>query len=171
MRSLVAVCDLIVTAHGLAIRALALAAAALILAMGLWISYEVTWRYLFAAPTIWVADMSEYALVFAAFMAAPWAQRRHAHASVNILPNLLPDRPRRLLRGATLALAALVCFIFCYYAAELCLTYYNRGQLFAKAWNIPVYIPFLSLPIGLFFLGVEFVLQLAGRVQPVEAVP
>ena len=72
MSSLVKIGRWLIRIHDGLSKMLFYAAGVLLFFMALAISYEVTMRYFFNEPTVWVMDFSEYALIYSTFMAAPW---------------------------------------------------------------------------------------------------
>ena len=40
---------------------------------GIMLTYEVGARYLFIAPTIWAAELSQLSLIYGTLLAMPWA--------------------------------------------------------------------------------------------------
>ena len=59
-------------------------AAFLILAMSIWITYDVLARNLFGVASPWAFDLSEYSLVWMTFLAAPWILLRDGHVRIEI---------------------------------------------------------------------------------------
>ncbi|MDG1207885.1 MAG: TRAP transporter small permease, partial [Paracoccaceae bacterium] len=90
---------------------LAAIAAMLILLMSLWITYDVLSRYLFNASSPWAFDLSEYALVWITFLAAPWVLMQDRHVRIELLVDVLPPRVQRVLGIAVCIAALLTCAI------------------------------------------------------------
>jgi TRAP-type C4-dicarboxylate transport system permease small subunit len=153
------------------IDALAFAAALLLGAMALHISYDVVLRYFFNAPTSWSNDLSEYSLVWATFLAAPWLVRRGGHVRIDILCERLSPGAGRILAAAVAALAAGVCAIGAWQTGLETWDYYRRGIMLAKVWAVPQWLPYAAMPIGFALMSVEFLRSVeraargAGRVR------
>ena len=130
--------------------------------MALWVTYEVLARYLFQRPTFWAVDLSEYAMLWAAFLAGPWVLRKEGHVRVEIFVEWLsPSRQRWL--GVAISLAgAAACGIMAWQGALATWDFYARGLLVAREWQVPQYLVYLVIPIGSALLAVEFVRR-AGR--------
>ena len=90
---------------------LAAIAAFLILLMSLWITYDVLSRYLFSSSSPWAIDLSEYALVWITFLAAPWVLMQDRHVRIELLVDVLPPRVQRVLGVAVCLAALLTCAI------------------------------------------------------------
>lgn len=144
------------------IAALAFLGALLMGAMALWITYEVLMRYFLESPTFWAVDLSEYAMLWAAFLAAPWVLRREGHVRVEVFVEKMgPGRQRRL-GVVTSALGALVCAIMAWQGGATVWDFYARGILVAREWQVPQWVVYLVIPLGSALLTVEFVRR-AGR--------
>ena len=53
-------------------KAMACAAAFIVLLMSIWITYDVLARNFFGLGSPWFFDLSEYAMVWVTFLGAPW---------------------------------------------------------------------------------------------------
>ena len=82
------------------IAALAFGGALLMGGMALWITYEVLMRYFLERPTFWAVDLSEYAMLWAAFLAAPWVLRCEGHVRVEVFVERRGGRRPQLLWSA-----------------------------------------------------------------------
>jgi TRAP-type C4-dicarboxylate transport system permease small subunit len=130
--------------------------------MALWITYEVLMRYFLERPTFWAVDLSEYAMLWAAFLAAPWVLRREGHVRVEVFVERMSRENQRRLGIVTSALGAVVCAIMAWQGGATVLDFYARGVTVAREWQVPQFLVYLAIPIGSTFLTVEFVRR-AGR--------
>lgn len=137
------------------IEGLALIAAVSLGAMGLWISYDVVARYLFAAPTVWAGDLAEYTLLVATFFGGPWLVRHNGHITVEVAIERLPRRTRATLRCIVFALAAIACALFAWFALTKTVQFYDLGRVAPKSWEIPLWLPYASMPLGAALMAVE----------------
>ena len=71
-------------------------AALLCLLMSLWITYDVLTRSLFNWASPWAFDLSEYALVWITFLAAPWILMNDRHIRIELLLDVLPVSVQRI---------------------------------------------------------------------------
>lgn len=142
-----------------AIDGLALIAAVALGAMSLWISYDVVARYLFGAPTVWAGDLAEYTLLVATFFGGPWLVRRNGHVAVEVAVERLPPRARAALRRAVFALAAIACALFGWFALLKTLQFYELGRVAPKSWEIPLWLPYASMPLGAALMAAECLRQ------------
>lgn len=142
--------------------AMALAAATIVGALSLWITYEVGMRYFLRSPTSWAVDLSEYALLWVVFLAAPWVLREEEHIKMDIVVDRVPPRLRRWLGIATSLAGAAICAVMTWYGILVEWDLYVRNLDFAHEWQVRQYAVYPVIPIGFLLLTIEF-LRRAGR--------
>jgi TRAP-type C4-dicarboxylate transport system permease small subunit len=131
---------------------------------------NVVSRYIFNHSIIWAEEVSQYLMVWVAFLAAGLALRQGRHVAIEILQDRLPSRARRMTRH----LVALLLIVFMGILIVL-------GFQFARfAWdqetpvlNIPLGIPYLAVPIGALLLMIHLFFlyraYLDGRYEAAES--
>jgi TRAP-type C4-dicarboxylate transport system permease small subunit len=117
------------------------------------IAYEVVTRWLGFRPPVWPVAISEYTLLYATVLAAPWVLRRAEHVQVTTLVVLLPERVRPVLGRIICLLGAVVCFVVAWYALRVTLT---AQGLEIRSFEMPKWIVYAPLPLGFLLLAVEF---------------
>ncbi|MEZ5604230.1 MAG: TRAP transporter small permease [Burkholderiaceae bacterium] len=93
--------------------------------MALLVFANVVSRYLFNHSLVWVEELTQYQMIWIAWLGAGLALREGRHVAVDLLEDALPERARRILRGA-IALTML--------AFLLALGWYGT-QIVAFSWN------------------------------------
>lgn len=58
---------------------------------------QVVTRYVFNAPLTWSEELSRYVFIWLSFMGTWYAWVRREHLGIDVLPQMLPARPRRVL--------------------------------------------------------------------------
>ncbi len=139
------------------IRGMAVLGALILVGMSLWITYDVLARYVFVSPTIWAGDLSEYGLLGATFLAAPWVLRQEGHVRIEIFVERLSRQHRRMIGVAVSLVGAVVCIVFAWQTAVTTVDFFSRDLMEARIWRIPQWIPYSVIPLGSAFLAVEFV--------------
>lgn len=106
---------------------------------------NVVTRYLFNNSIIWVEELTQYEMIWVAYLGAGLALREGRHVAVDTLQDLLPAALRRYLR----TLLALAMALF------LALLVVLGAQIVAFTWNqetpvlgMPTGLPYLAVPIG-----------------------
>lgn len=143
-------------AYDLLIDGAAYLAGLLIVGMSLWITYEVFVRYVLLSPTIWAADLSGYALLWATFLAAPWVLKRNGHVSIELATDRLSPARRRRVAVAVSLVGAIISAIFAWQTAVTTYEFFDQGRMMARIWQIPLFIPYVCMPLGAALLAVEF---------------
>ena len=122
---------------------------AMMAVMVLLVFMNVVSRYIFNHSFIWAEELSQYLMVWVAFLGAGLALREGRHVAIEMLQDRLPSTARRVMRH----LVALLLIVFMGILTVL-------GFQFAHfAWdqetpvlNIPQGIPYLAVPIGALLL-------------------
>jgi TRAP-type C4-dicarboxylate transport system permease small subunit len=126
---------------------------AMMAVMVLLVFMNVVSRYIFNHSIIWAEEVSQYLMVWVAFLGAGLALREGRHVAIEMLQDRLPSTARRMTRH----LVALLLIVFMGILTVL-------GFQFAHfAWdqetpvlNIPLGIPYLAVPIGALLLVMHF---------------
>jgi len=139
------------------IDAVAAVGATLLAGMSLWICGEVILRYVFRSPTIWAIDLSEYAMLAAAFLGGPWLVRREAHVRITLLVVVVSPAVQRLLGIGTSVVGAMICALLCWLMGTRAAEYEERGMLFVKAWVVPQWPPYAIVALCCALMAIEFV--------------
>ena len=141
-------------------RWLAYLAAALTLAMSLWITFDVLGRNLFGWSAPWAFDLSEYALVWMTFLAAPWVLLQDRHVRIEILVDVVPSKVQRIL-GIVVSLAAIAaCAILAWRTGIAAADYIRNDIMMPRIWRIPRIWPYAIVPVGSALLMLAFVVRL-----------
>ncbi len=135
-------------------------AALLILAMSVWITYDVLTRYFFDAASPWAFDLSEYALVWITFLAAPWVLMQDRHVRIEILVDVLPARLQRVLGIIVCLVAMAACAVLTWRTGLAAAEYLERNVMMARIWRIPRFWPYGAIPLGSALLTIVFALRL-----------
>jgi TRAP-type C4-dicarboxylate transport system permease small subunit len=139
----------------------AYAAAFLILAMSLWITYDVLGRNLFGIASPWAFDLSEYSLVWMTFLAAPWILLRDGHVRIEILVDVLGKPAQRVLGIVVSLIGFAACAILTWRTGIAAIEYYQNTVMMPRIWHIPRIWPYCILPIGGLMLSLTFIARLA----------
>jgi TRAP-type C4-dicarboxylate transport system permease small subunit len=141
-------------------RWLAYFAAALTLAMSLWITFDVLGRNLFGLSAPWAFDLSEYSLVWMTFLAAPWVLLQDRHVRIEILVDVLPPAAQRIL-GILVSLVAIVtCAVLAWRTGIAAVGYVENDIMMPRIWRIPRIWPYVVVPLGSTLLMLAFVVRL-----------
>jgi TRAP-type C4-dicarboxylate transport system permease small subunit len=101
-----------------------------------------------------------YCLAAGSFLAMPYALRRGDHIRVTLILMRLKQRPRYWMEVLCLVVAALLSAYFAWFAAKLVWGSYTYNDVSQNVDATPLWIPQLSMALGLFGLAVAFAEQL-----------
>lgn len=135
-------------------------AASLVLAMSLWISYDVLTRKFFDMSSPWSFDLSEYSLVWITFLSAPWVLLQDRHVRIELLVDVLPVRIQRALGVLVCLIALLTCAVLTWRTGIAAMQYYERNVMMPRIWRIPRIWPYVILPVGSALLTIAFTFRL-----------
>ena len=121
------------------------------------IFYEVVSRGLFNEPTEWATELSTYCVLMAGFLGMGEALARGRHIHVDMMISHLPQKTNEVLRMAVSIICMIFTVIFCYTSAQMVYTSYDLDMVAASTLRMPLWIPQLSMPIGIGVLFLQFV--------------
>lgn len=127
-------------------------------------------RYVFNLTTIWQIDVVTYCIVGATFIGSSYVLMTRGHVNVDILP--LHVRPG--MRYWLALVTSLIAFAFCIAIFVLCTMYwyqaFTENWLSNTVWRARLWIPYLSMPIGLGLVVLQYLVELlclvTGRSPP-----
>lgn len=117
----------------------------------------VVMRYFLNASTVWQTEYVIFSLVAATFIGSPYVLLVRGHVNVDLLPNYLGHKGRRLLA----LVASIGGFVFCAVLA------WKGYELFHEAlvnnwttdtvWALPLWIPYTAMPLGIGILALQYI--------------
>ena len=120
------------------------------------IAFDVVNRNLGWGSLYWLNEVSEYALYFCGFAAAPWALHLGAHVRIDILVTSLPQKMGVILEQAVDLIGAIICLIIAYYSALGTIDSFQMGTLKYKAFATPEWMLFAVVPVAMLLMAMEF---------------
>jgi len=131
-----------------------------IVAMVLMMTYEVVCRYVFNAPTIWSAEMNQYALCFISMMGGGYAILKDEHVRVDILYHRFSPRRQAAIDLLTWWLVIVFCIVLMWKGGDMAVEAFIKGEKSMGFINFPMF-PSLSLvPIGAFLMLIQAISRL-----------
>ena len=127
---------------------------------------QIAGRYLFEFAIDWTAETATFAQIWMVLLAGGLAMRDNLHVSVDALTSHLPTSA---LRGL-IVVVTLPCLWFLFQAIAGSLALIDIGRIQSSpVLRLPMWIPYLSLPVGLGYFGLEFLLAMVARWQDPKA--
>lgn len=114
-------------------------------------------RAVLGKSTIWQTEAVIYLMIGATLIGLAYVQKLKGHVGVDLVPSLLGVHARRILAICTLVVTGIMIIVMLYYAYDMWHFAWKRGWKSETVWAVPLWIPYLSVPLG---FGL-FLLQLA----------
>lgn len=149
-----------VTAVDRASRLFGVAAAGMILLSVIVVCQMVFVRTVLHQSTLWQTEFVMYLIVAATFIGAPYILLTHGHVAVDVLPLMLRTPMRRVLHAVGTLIALVFCGFFLYAAVPWWYETWVSGQTTSSIWRARVWIPYLSVPVGLALLCLQLLAEL-----------
>ncbi|KLN59174.1 C4-dicarboxylate ABC transporter substrate-binding protein [Kiloniella spongiae] len=130
----------------------------------------VVLRYFLQASTVWQTDYVTYALVAATLIGSPYVLLIKGHVNVDLLPHYLNLSSRRVLAFIASVCGLAFTLLLAWKGYELFAEALNGGWVTDTIWELPLWIPYLSLPLGVGLLSLQYLADilalLSGRDMP-----
>ena len=145
-------------------KTLGVLAVAMVCAAILLIIQVIIYRYGLGRSTIWQTEVIIFLIVAATFVGSPHVLEKRGHINVDLLTQLMGERGtwRLELLGGVLSL--IFCLAMTYYGTLWCFDAFERGRVTPSIARIPLWIPYLSLPVGMAGLSLQYVANLLEHV-------
>ena len=127
---------------------------------------EVIARYILNKPTLYSVELSEYLLLFVAFMAAGWVMQNERHVRMHSVINLMPARVRHVLDICTSSIVLLFCLILVWEGAEASVMAFAGGYHSSSLINVPLWLPYAIIPIGSLILSLQVLVHIVRLIWP-----
>jgi TRAP-type C4-dicarboxylate transport system permease small subunit len=151
-------------------RASGVAAAVLIAVAVVVICHMVFVRYVLGQATVWQTPFVIYALLAATFLGCPYVALTKGHVNVDLIPLLVRGRLRFVLALAATLLSLAFALVVVGYGAAFWWEVAEGGWRSSTVWRVPLWIPYLSLPLGIGLLALQYLADLfnllSGREPP-----
>lgn len=138
-------------------------ACALVGAILIVVSYDMMSRNFGWPSIVWAVNSVEYMMLFITFLVMPWLVRTRGHVSVAVLLQALPGQVRRRFETFLHILAAAICLYLAWRAGLRLEDAVRRGAMEIRSFDMPLWIVYVTMPIGLGLSGLEFLAFLLRR--------
>lgn len=135
--------------------ALSTVAALLLFAIGIMLTYEVTARYFFNAPTVWAEELSRLAMIWAVFLGSAAMLARGEHIRVTLLIDSAPPALRRVADAFSLVFVAVIAALVAWNAVPTAWNSYVVGRSTGSMLDLPSWWAQAAVPIGFALLALQ----------------
>lgn len=150
--------------------------AALLIALAVLVICDmVIERYVLNLTTVWQIDVVTYSIVAATFMGSPYVLMTRGHVNVDIVPLHSGPRARYWLALATQLVGIFFVVALWWLCTKFWYESYSENWKSNTVWRARLWIPYLSMPVGLGLLALQylalFLATLTGREPPFGITP
>jgi TRAP-type C4-dicarboxylate transport system permease small subunit len=138
-----------------------LATATLLAAVTLNIA-NVIGRYFFSAPIAWAEEVMLFMMVGVVFLGAVAVSREGRHIRMDVVVNLLPSLPRRILEAMSALIEIAVAVTITVLGTPLVVQLYEFDQR-SQAAQLPLAIPQALVPLGFALIALVTAFRLARK--------
>ncbi|KJZ19004.1 TRAP transporter small permease [Loktanella sp. S4079] len=125
-------------------------------------------RFVLNQSTIWQTEMVIYLVIAATLVGLPYVQRLRGHVNVDLIPILLPTKARYYLSIVTLSMSIAIIGVMLWYGYEFWHFAWDRGWRSDTVWGVRLWIPYLSLPVGLGLLMLQLIADLVAIILKID---
>jgi TRAP-type C4-dicarboxylate transport system permease small subunit len=151
-------------------------AAALLIALAVLVICDmVIERYVLNLTTVWQIDVVTYSIVAATFVGSPYVLMTRGHVNVDIVPLHSGPRTRYWLAIATQLVSMFFVIVLWWLCTKFWYEAYTENWKSNTVWRARLWVPYLSMPVGLGCLVLQYIAQflatLTGREPPFGITP
>ena len=142
-----------------AINILASLASLLIFLIVMAISFSVATRFLFGVSWVGLVELSAMSLLFITFLGTTWVLKRNGHTTMDFVIKQFNTRTQAFINMITSMICALICLVLVWYGTEVAWSRFLKGTYLFSHVNIPDAYFLFIIPVGSFFLFVQFLIR------------
>ncbi len=117
----------------------------------------------FARPLVWGVSLTEYLLIYIAFLPMPALVRAKGHVCADFFRLALPEPVQRVVERGVYLLCLAICLYLGWYAFSSALTSLKTGAYEVRSFDMPRWLIFAPMVVGLWLSAIEFLRYLVGR--------
>lgn len=125
---------------------------------------NVIMRYVFSNSIYWAEELVRYLLVWIIFLGSSQVAKHEGHIAVDILHRFVPQRGKMFLDHLVNVVAILFCLVLVYYSYHQTMRVYGSQQI-SPALEIPMWLAYLSVPLGSALMLVRYVAHFFNRIH------
>ncbi|MEO0979649.1 MAG: TRAP transporter small permease [Pseudomonadota bacterium] len=126
-------------------------------------------RFVLNASTVWQTEVVVYLMVGATLIGLAFVQKHKGHVNVDLLKLWLNPNAGRVLDIATHSAAIIVIGVCVFYGYEFWHLAQSRGWTSDTVTAVPLWIPYLALPVGLGLMLLQLIADLLDVLSPSRA--
>lgn len=132
--------------------------------MTLVVLWSVLCRYVLKIPFVYGDEAARYLTIYSVFIGVSIGVRKGAHLGVEAGVDMLPSSIQEIVRISSIVFTSFMFFALSYVTLEMTMKVYSTGQ-HSSSLNIPMWMIYMSMPLGMFLSGIREVQVLAARLR------
>jgi len=140
---------------------LAVVASALFFFIVVGVTLDVTGRYFFGLPILWMSELVSYCPLFIAFLTSAWLLKNERHVKMDVVYNHLRPKHQLVLDIVTSCFATIIFFVVTWYTGLATWNSIVRRTYLTTELNPPKYLILFIIPLGSFLI----IIQLLRRIK------
>jgi TRAP-type C4-dicarboxylate transport system permease small subunit len=121
-------------------------------------------RYFIGGSTIWETEFVVFSIVASTLLGSPYVLLTNGHVNVDLLPNALGEK-KWILEIISTLISLTFILILAYSSWEHFIETYVENWRSESAWAPPLWIPLLSLVIGVTGLSIQLLLNIFSLIK------
>jgi TRAP-type C4-dicarboxylate transport system permease small subunit len=126
-------------------------------------------RFVLNGSTTWQTEAVIYLMVGATLIGLPYVQHLRGHVNVDLIPLALPPRLRFGMAIMTLSLSIAIVAVMFWYGFDYWHFAWVRGWTSDTIWAVPLWIPYLALPVGFGLLMLQLIADLVAVILKIDS--
>ena len=122
-------------------------------------------RYFLFRPIAWVTEVSEYIILYIAFLVAAWVLRQEGHVKMDIVINYLNPKAQSIINIITSICCSIACLIITWYGIKVTWEFYKTDVFTYTVLELPKFIFTSVIFVGSFLLFIQFIRRAYGYLQ------
>jgi TRAP-type C4-dicarboxylate transport system permease small subunit len=118
---------------------------------------EIIMRYFLNRPFDWGSEVTEYSMLWMAFLATAWVLKNEKHVVTDLVMGRVSPRSQRILNIFTSSIATCGCLIFTFYSFKVTIDLFNQGLQLPSVIKPLAFIVYLVIPLGGLLLTIQFI--------------
>jgi C4-dicarboxylate transporter DctQ subunit len=125
---------------------------------------NVVMRYIFNHAIYWAEELVRYLMVWVIFVGGSQVAKHEGHITVDIVYRAVGPKAKVILDYIVNVVAIVFCLVLTYYSYRQMMRVYSSQQI-SPALELPMWLPYLSIPLGSFLMAIRYVTHLFNRIH------
>jgi C4-dicarboxylate transporter DctQ subunit len=113
-------------------------------------------RYLFNKPIPWMLELTEYIMLYIPFLTAAIVLKEKGHIKIDLMTEHLSPKNKARISFIASLVGGLTMLIYTVFGASVTFDFFMRGVLSLEYLKLPAYLVLIVIPVGSFFMMVQF---------------